>query len=305
MKERLVPLSLWAEQRGIPSSTARKMAEEREIPARKLGRYWYVVEEVEEGSGQGRVLTLFNHAGGVGKTTLARDLGFELASRGHRVLLVDVDPQANLTQWLGLGPVEEKDTLLTLTGGVLPEPKEAYGMHVIPSSLRLAVLDVKLKSVPAGELLLRRKLQAVREAYDFILVDSPPSLGPLSFLAGLAGEGFIVPVETTAKGLQGLEGVMEVSELYATAVGAANFIRLLVPTRYDPRSRTAQEALEGVLSLGKRFPVAPPLHERPGPFRRSAAERVPIHMVDGAQEAVREVQAIADALLKVAQEVEA
>ncbi|GIW31723.1 MAG: chromosome partitioning protein ParA [Meiothermus sp.] len=303
MKEKLIPLPLWAEQRGIPGSTARKMAEDKEIPARKLGRYWYVVEETEDGSGQGRIFTLFNHAGGVGKTTLARDLGFELASRGHRVLLVDVDPQANLTQWLGVDAVEEKDTLLSLANGVLPEPKEAYGMHLIPSSLRIAVLDVKLKSIPAGELLLRRKLHAIRTAYDFILVDSPPSLGPLSFLAGLAGEGFIVPVETTAKGLQGLNGVMEVSELYATAAGTANFIRLLVPTRYDPRSRTAQEALEGVERLARRFSVAPPLHERPGPFRRSAAERMPIHMVEGGQEAVREIREIADALLRVAQEV--
>lgn len=303
MKEKLVPLPLWAEQRGIPGSTARKMAEDKEIPARKLGRYWYVVEEAEEGSGQGRIFTLFNHAGGVGKTTLARDLGFELASRGYRVLLVDVDPQANLTQWLGVDAVEEKDTLLSLANGVLPEPREAYGMHLIPSSLRIAVLDVKLKSIPAGELLLRRKLHAIRATYDFILVDSPPSLGPLSFLAGLAGEGFIVPVETTAKGLQGLNGVMEVSELYATAAGMANFIRLLVPTRYDPRSRTAQEALEGVVRLARRFSVAPPLHERPGPFRRSAAERMPIHMVEGAQEAVKEIRDITDALLRVAQEV--
>ncbi|AWR88071.1 ParA family protein [Meiothermus taiwanensis] len=303
MKEKLIPLPLWAEQRGIPGSTARKMAEDKEIPARKLGRYWYVVEETEDGSGQGRIFTLFNHAGGVGKTTLARDLGFELASRGHRVLLVDVDPQANLTQWLGVDAVEEKDTLLSLANGVLPEPREAYGMHLIPSSLRIAVLDVKLKSIPAGELLLRRKLHAIRTTYDFILVDSPPSLGPLSFLAGLAGEGFIVPVETTAKGLQGLNGVMEVSELYATAAGMANFIRLLVPTRYDPRSRTAQEALEGVERLARRFSVAPPLHERPGPFRRSAAERMPIHMVEGAQEAVREIRDITDALLRVAQEV--
>jgi chromosome partitioning protein len=302
MKERLVPLPLWAEQRGIPGSTARRMAEEREIPARKLGRYWYVVEEVEEGGGQGRIFTLFNHAGGVGKTTLARDLGFELASRGLRVLLVDADPQANLTHWLGIDGVEEKDTLLSLAHGVLPEPREAFGVHLIPSSLRTAVLDVKLKSLPAGELLLRRKLHTIRASYDFILVDSPPSLGPLSFLAGLAGEGFVVPVETTAKGLQGLDGVMEVSELYASAAGASNFIRLLVPTRYDPRSRTAQEALQGVLRLARRFRVAPPLHERPGPFRRSAAERTPIHMVEGAQEAVKEIRDIADALLQVAQE---
>ncbi|MEN2981650.1 MAG: ParA family protein [Thermus sp.] len=107
MREKLTPLSVWARQQGVSESLARMRAREGVLNAVRLGRYWYVREVVEEPKGPGQVFTLFTHAGGAGKTSLARDLGFELASRGRKVLLVDADPQANLTAWWGVYEVDE------------------------------------------------------------------------------------------------------------------------------------------------------------------------------------------------------
>jgi len=95
-KTALAPLKEWALERGLSYSSALKYIQEGRLNAQRLGRYWYVVKEVEAPGGDGVVLTLFTHAGGAGKTSPARDLGYEMASRGKQVLLVDVDPQANL-----------------------------------------------------------------------------------------------------------------------------------------------------------------------------------------------------------------
>lgn len=299
--KKLIPLAEWARREGVPLSTARLRVQQGEIPGRRIGRYWFVESWEEGGPGRGHVLTVFNYAGGVGKTSLVRDLGFALVQRGYRVLLIDTDPQASLTAWLGIGEVEDRHTLATLEKGPLPEPLEAHGMYVIPSNLNLALLEVRIRSLPGGELLLRNELQGLREVYDFILVDSPPSLGPLAFLAGLAGDGFIVPVEVSPKGLKGLSSVIDISRTYARVVRQEHFIRLLVPTRYDPRSRVAQQALSE-LKEKSPYPVAPPVHQRPGSHQRATDLGVPIQLVEEAQEAAGDVEGVVQALLKAVNE---
>ncbi len=103
-RERLVPLLEWARREGMSESLARKWIKEGRVEAVRLGHYWYIPEVVDGPEQRTQTYTLFTHAGGAGKTSLARDVGFELASRGYRVLLVDADPQANLTAWLGVDP---------------------------------------------------------------------------------------------------------------------------------------------------------------------------------------------------------
>lgn len=298
MREKLIPVTDWAIRHGLSRNSVLSRIHSGELRGKRLGRYWYVVEEVVDEPSKGHIYTLFNHAGGVGKTTLVRDLGFELFRRGYRVLLIDADPQANLTRWLGLSEVAPQSTLLTIEEGPLPEPQIAQGLHLIPSSLALAALDVKLRSIPAGELLLRKELSALRAAYDFILVDAPPSLSPISFLAGLAGDGLIVPVEASPKGVQGIETVVKAAQSYARVAGTADFIRLLVPTKYAPQSTVSRKVLEDLAALKARFPISEALRERPGLYRRAAEEQKPVHLVDVEGQAVQELAALADALLQ-------
>ncbi|MCS6868623.1 ParA family protein, partial [Thermus sp.] len=109
MKKRILSLARWAQERGLHYTKAFRMVQEGRLRAERFGRNWFVIEEVDIPESPGVILTFFTHAGGAGKTSLARDLGFEMALRGQRVLLVDVDPQANLSAWLGVVEVAEEE----------------------------------------------------------------------------------------------------------------------------------------------------------------------------------------------------
>ena len=158
----LIPLKDWAMEQGLSYSGALKQIQEGRLNARRLGRYWYVVKEVEAPVGDGVVLTLFTHAGGAGKTSLARDLGYEMASRGKRVLLVDVDPQANLSAWLGIVDAPVEETLLgLLEGRGRLRPREVLpGVSLIPAHVELARAELVLIREPYKMFALRKALEA-------------------------------------------------------------------------------------------------------------------------------------------------
>ncbi|MFN4074018.1 MAG: AAA family ATPase [Thermus sp.] len=302
----LVPLSEMARRLGITRERVRQLVHEGRLRGVRLGRYWYVVEE--GGFRLGLAFTLFTHAGGAGKTSLARDLGYELALRGFKVLLVDVDPQANLTSWLGVRDVDQGETLLSLLDtGHLPEPRylEKLDLYLIPSSLDLARMEVRLAQRPLSTLLLRSALKRRRE-YDFVLIDSLPSLGHLAAMAALAGHGLLVPVETGLKGLEALVGVMEVAKEYRQALGQVEtdlpdpFIRLFIPTKFDPRTSGDQKVLDRIMALREIAPVASPLAYRPGPHRRATEAGMPIHFGRDKQ-AREEIERLAEEFLAMAQ----
>lgn len=144
--------------------------------------------------------------GGVGKTTTALSLGVALAQRGARVLLVDIDPQANLTQGLGVDPAEVEYSIYE----VLLNPEQGTGfatlttdvadgrVALVPSTLDLAGAELELAGKVGRELLLREALAATRTPYDYILIDPPPSLGLFTLNALAAADAVIVPLQTHA-----------------------------------------------------------------------------------------------------------
>ena len=308
MAKRLVPLMEWAARKGIPPATARKMAATGQIPAEKLsGRFWMVVEvdpEVPGETGYGTALTLFTHAGGAGKTSLARDLGFELASRGHRVLLVDLDPQANLSAWLGFrNPSPEETVLPLLEGEDLPKPKPVLpNLDLIPGHVEVARAEVLLLREPHNTFALRGALESLRQDYGFILIDSLPSLGSLAATAALAGDGLVVPVELSVKGAQALGTVLSVARSYAVALGrmrlwaGRQFVRLVVPTMAEGtvRDREALALLEE--RLRGEIPLGPPLVRRPALYREAQERGVPVGLL-GDPAGREEVRQVAEALL--------
>ncbi|MCX8049214.1 MAG: ParA family protein [Methylohalobius sp.] len=319
-QEKLIPLIEYARLTDTPESTLRLQIRAGRLKAIRLGRYWYVpVEnEIPTPNRHAKVYTLFTHAGGAGKTSLARDLGFELASLGHRVLLIDADPQANLTAWLGLDPgeIEDKATLLFVVEGKgLPEPQaavlERVALDLVPANMNLALAEVTVPTKTLGMMLLRTALHesGVLEQYDFVLVDSPPSLGSIAAMAALAGDGLIVPVETSAKGIQALRAVVEVSRDYLKTLKAlrfvpqtrSQFIVLLVPTKYDPRTlqdRKVKQLLEKAESLG---PWAKALSCRPGPYKEAIDRALPVQAV-GDGRLREEIRALSETFLHLTQE---
>ena len=126
-----------------------------------------------------KVISISNHKGGVGKTTSAINIGAGLNRLGKKILLIDLDPQVNLTQSLGLIN-QERNIYGALRGEYKLQPIEILkGLDVIPSTLDLSGAEVELSSEPGREYILKELIQPLRASYDFIIIDSPPSLGLL------------------------------------------------------------------------------------------------------------------------------
>ena len=175
------------------------------------------------------VITIINHKGGVGKTTTAINLGFALAKTDKRVLLIDLDPQANLTESLGgIGGQSIYGTLLDQYP--LPiqmryiEPMdqmvktihkqgEYKSIHYIPSELNLSGAESELQNTPAREFVLLDKLEAIKNDYDIVIIDAPPSLGLLTTNALIAATHVIIPVQAQYLALNGFSKILEFIEL--------------------------------------------------------------------------------------------
>lgn len=166
----------------------------------------------------GHILALAMQKGGVGKTTTTVSLGAVLTARGRRVLLIDLDPQANLTQGLGVDPSQLSysvyEVLLNPERGVafatLPT---VAGPDLIPSSLDLAGAELELAGKVGRELLLRKALREARQQYDYILLDPPPSLGIFSLNALAAADAVLVPMQLHAYALKAMPQLEQTIEL--------------------------------------------------------------------------------------------
>ena len=190
-----------------------------------------------------QVIAIANQKGGVGKTTTAINLAGALAELGHRVLAVDMDPQANLTVGLGinLGQVERSiadildDGAQDLESIILASQTER--IDVVPSTLELASTEVELFSAIGREYALREALDAgVRDRYDFILIDCPPTLGLLTINGLVAANSVIIPVQTQYYALKGLNALVKVITTIRTKLNRDLRILGLLPTFYDGRT---------------------------------------------------------------------
>lgn len=219
--------------------------------------------------------TIFNHAGGAGKTSITRDVGYQFAQAGLRVLLVDLDPQANLSSWLGVRNVSIDATVydLATTGAPLPEPVEVHGLHVIPSQVDLALAETGMLGVPGSQLFLRQALEQVRDRYDVVLIDSPPSVGQLAILGAVAADRLIVPVPTRQKGLDALPGLQKATALYRRMRPELT-VALYVPTLYNDRRSHDREVLD--MLRGGLSPLSTPMPERPAVWLDSTMDGSPV-----------------------------
>jgi chromosome partitioning protein len=204
------------------------------------------------------VIAIANQKGGVGKTTTAINLAGALAELGYRVLAVDMDPQANLTVGLGinLGQVERSiahvldETSVSLEAIVLPSPTS--GIDVAPATLELASTEVELFSAIGREYTLREAISSgsIRETYDYVLIDSPPTLGLLTINSLVAADGVIIPVQTQYYALKGLTALVKVINTIRVKLNRELRVMGLLPTFYDGRTVLAREMLEELRELG-------------------------------------------------------
>jgi chromosome partitioning protein len=205
----------------------------------------------------GRVYTLVNQKGGVGKTTTVINLGAYLASYGQRVLLVDLDPQANATSCLGVDRKTVKsgtyDVILGTSpalDNILHNPR--LKLSLLPSSPALAGAEVELVSELARETRLKEALKPVISRYDYILIDCPPSLGLLTLNGIVAAlDGVIIPVQCEYLALEGIGQLTQTIQRIRAALFPALKVRGVVLTMFDGRTKLSSDV---VAEVSRHFP---------------------------------------------------
>jgi chromosome partitioning protein len=195
-----------------------------------------------------RIIAVANQKGGVGKTTLALNLGAALAESGQRVLLVDLDPQANLTSGLGIEPNGRKkirEVLLKPKAGHKDAviPTELEHLDLIASSIELADAELALSQMVGGERLLHDALREMSadKSYDYVIIDCPPSLGRLTLNALAAAREVIVPIQAGRWAMDGFSHLLNTIDLVRERLNPKLAISGIVLTFYDPRTSFSRE----------------------------------------------------------------
>ncbi|MBD1866451.1 ParA family protein [Leptolyngbya sp. FACHB-671] len=249
-----------------------------------------------------KVITIFNQAGGVGKTSLTMNLGYQLGQRKkQKVLLIDMDPQASLTIFMGVDPTEQEATVkdAILDKKALPILSEIHGMDLVPANILLSAAEMQLSSVLRRELRLKQAIDKVTDRYSFILIDSPPSLGMLSTLSLVAANYVLVPSQTQFKSIQGTNLVLQTIADVRDAIDHKLELAGVVPTIYAKGTLQDREAL-GVLEsqLSAITKVYSPL-PRSTAFPDASQERLPLAVFSPKHPAVTILKQIAKDLEKL------
>ncbi len=203
-----------------------------------------------------RVYAIANQKGGVGKTTTAINLATYLAAAGRKVLLVDMDPQANTSSGIGasrnLKPHTLYDVLVRDNDDVtifdILVPTQRRELVVAPCTVDLAAAELELVGAIARENKLRQALEPIRDRCDYILIDCPPSLGLLTVNALVAADGLLIPIQCEYLALEGLTQLLDTVRIVKNKLNPDLYIAGVVMTMFDPRTRLASEIVREVRS---------------------------------------------------------
>jgi len=202
--------------------------------------------KIKRGPITAKVIAFANQKGGVAKTTSTLNLGVAFAEQGHKVLLIDLDPQGNLTMSQGMNPDEIERSMFDVLVHKIPiqDVIERRETDVAVSSIDLAGAELALSSMIGRERSLEKAIAPIRDDYDFILIDTPPSLGLLTINALVASDGVIVPVQCEYLSLRGLVQLENTLTMIREDLNPKVEIVGILPTMFDRRLLHSKEAVD-------------------------------------------------------------
>ena len=198
----------------------------------------------------GRVISIANQKGGVGKTTTSINISTILAKKGKKVLLIDADPQGNATSGIGM----EKKTEKSIYDVIIEETKieevavetQVKNLKICPSNINLAGAEVELVSMMSREYRLKERIEEEKENYDYIIIDCPPSLGLITLNAFTASDSVLIPVQCEYYALEGLEQLMNTVNLVKKHLNKELELEGAVLTMYDARTNLSNQVVKEV-----------------------------------------------------------
>jgi chromosome partitioning protein len=254
-----------------------------------------------------KVIAVFNQKGGVGKTTTNVNLSSCIAVRGKKVLVVDIDPQGNTTSGLGIDKKTLKKTIYeVLIGEVKAEevilPTAVENLSIIPSSVQLAGAEIELTEFEAREKMLKETLKGVRDNYDYIFIDCPPSLGLLTINALAAADSVLIPIQCEYYALEGVSQLMNTIWLVQRGLNPDLKVEGVVLSMFDGRTNLSIQVVDEVKKYFKGM-VYTTIIPRNIRLAEAPSYGIPILMYDPKSKGAEAYEELADEFIEYSEEV--
>ncbi|ARF14299.1 MULTISPECIES: ParA family protein [Sporosarcina] len=199
----------------------------------------------------GKIIAIANQKGGVGKTTTSVNLSACLAHLGKKVLLIDSDPQGNATSGVGVNKGDVQDCIYNMLIDDVPVrdvilPTEIENLEIVPATISLAGAEIELVSTISREVRMKHAIQDIKDDYDYVIIDCPPSLGLLTLNALTASDSIIIPVQCEYYALEGLSQLLSTIRLVQKHLNEALYIDGVLLTMFDARTNLGIQVIEEV-----------------------------------------------------------